>query len=58
MKVILLGTGDAVFHRIQSGVNVYGSKNVVLTHLRHNSPPHDEAVKQWPFGYDGMDFVL
>ncbi len=33
-----------------------GAKNVVLTHLSHNFPPHDEAVKQWPLGYDGMEF--
>lgn len=32
------------------------AKNVVLTHLSHNFPPHDEAVEQWPLGYDGMDF--
>ncbi len=32
------------------------AKNVVLTHLSHNFPPHEEAVKQWPLGYDGMDF--
>ncbi len=32
------------------------AKNVVLTHLSHNFPPHDESVKQWPLGYDGMEF--
>ncbi len=32
------------------------AKKVVLTHLSHNFPPHDEAVKEWPLGYDGMEF--
>ncbi len=32
------------------------AKEVVLTHLSHNFPPHDEAVKEWPLGYDGMEF--
>ncbi len=32
------------------------AKKVVLTHLSHNFPPHDEAVKKWPLGYDGMEF--
>ena len=32
------------------------ARNVVLTHLSHNFPPHDEAVKEWPLGYDGMEF--
>ena len=36
--------------------SLLNAKNVVLTHLSHNFPPHDEAVKQWPLGYDGMDF--
>ncbi len=32
------------------------AKAVVLTHLSHNFPPHDESVKKWPLGYDGMEF--
>jgi phosphoribosyl 1,2-cyclic phosphate phosphodiesterase len=29
---------------------------VVLTHLSHMFPPHDESIKEWPLGYDGMEF--
>lgn len=32
------------------------AKKVVLTHLSHMFPPHDESVKEWPLGYDGMEF--
>ena len=32
------------------------AKKVVLTHLSHNFPPHDESIKEWPLGYDGMEF--
>ncbi|MCE8423487.1 MAG: MBL fold metallo-hydrolase [Candidatus Methanoperedens sp.] len=32
------------------------AKNVVLTHLSHNFPPHEESVKEWPLGHDGMEF--
>ncbi len=32
------------------------AKAVVLTHLSHNFPPHEESVKEWPLGYDGMEF--
>jgi phosphoribosyl 1,2-cyclic phosphate phosphodiesterase len=32
------------------------AKTVVLTHMSHNFPPHDESVKEWPLGYDGMEF--
>jgi phosphoribosyl 1,2-cyclic phosphate phosphodiesterase len=32
------------------------AKTVVLTHMSHNFPPHDEAIRQWPLGYDGMEF--
>ena len=32
------------------------AKAVVLTHLSHHFPPHDESVKEWPLGYDGMEF--
>lgn len=32
------------------------AKTVVLTHLSHHFPPHDESVKDWPLGYDGMEF--
>lgn len=31
------------------------AKAVVLTHLSHHFPPHD-SVKEWPLGYDGMEF--
>ena len=34
------------------------AKRTVLTHLSHNFPPHDEAVKQLPLGHDGMEFEL
>ena len=36
--------------------SLLNAKNVVLTHLSHNFLPHDEAIKQWPLGYDGMEF--
>lgn len=32
------------------------AKKVVLTHISHNFPPHDESTKDWPLGYDGMEF--
>lgn len=32
------------------------AKQVVLTHLSHHFPPHEESVKEWPLGYDGMEF--
>ena len=32
------------------------AKKVILTHLSHNFPPHDESIKEWPLGYDGMEF--
>ncbi|VVB92505.1 Ribonuclease BN [uncultured archaeon] len=32
------------------------AKTVVLTHMSHIFPPHDESVKEWPLGYDGMEF--
>lgn len=32
------------------------AKKVVLTHLSHLFPPHDESVNEWPLGYDGMEF--
>lgn len=32
------------------------AKKVVLTHLSHNFPPHDESINEWPLGYDGMEF--
>lgn len=34
------------------------AKETVMTHLSHLFPPHDEAVKQWNLGYDGMELVL
>jgi phosphoribosyl 1,2-cyclic phosphate phosphodiesterase len=36
--------------------SLLNAKKVVLTHLSHNFPPHDIAVKEWPLGYDGMEF--
>lgn len=32
------------------------AKKVVLTHLSHMFAPHDESIKEWPLGYDGMEF--
>lgn len=32
------------------------ARKVVLTHLSHNYPPHEESIKEWPLGYDGMEF--
>ena len=32
------------------------AKTVVLTHMSHNFPPHDESIRQWPLGHDGMEF--
>jgi phosphoribosyl 1,2-cyclic phosphate phosphodiesterase len=34
------------------------AKKMVMTHLSHLFPPHDEAVKRWSLGYDGMEMVL
>jgi len=34
------------------------AKKTFLTHLSHNFPPHNEATKEWPLGYDGMEFEL
>jgi phosphoribosyl 1,2-cyclic phosphate phosphodiesterase len=34
------------------------AKKVVLTHLSHMFPPHDEAIKEWPLGYDGIEFIF
>lgn len=36
--------------------SVLQAKTVVLTHMSHNFPPHDESTRQWPLGYDGMEF--
>jgi phosphoribosyl 1,2-cyclic phosphate phosphodiesterase len=33
-------------------------RTVVLTHLSHLYPPHQEAVKRWPLGHDMMEIVL
>jgi phosphoribosyl 1,2-cyclic phosphate phosphodiesterase len=33
-------------------------KKTVLVHLAHMYPPHDEAVKKFPLGYDGMVIEL
>lgn len=34
------------------------AKEVVMTHLSHYFKPHDEAVKTYPLGYDGMELIL
>ncbi len=34
------------------------AKEMVMIHMSHLFPPHDEAVKQWNLGYDGMELVL
>lgn len=34
------------------------AENVVLTHISHYYPPHDEAVEEWPLGHDGMTIEL
>ena len=34
------------------------AKKIVLTHISHNFPPHDEAIRSWPLGHDGMEFVF
>jgi phosphoribosyl 1,2-cyclic phosphate phosphodiesterase len=36
--------------------SLLNAKKTVLTHLSHNFSPHDDAVKEWPLGYDGMEF--
>lgn len=35
-----------------------GAREVVFTHVSHLFPPHEEAVKLWPVGKDGMEFVI
>lgn len=32
------------------------AKKIVLAHVSHNFPPHEESIKEWPLGYDGMEF--
>lgn len=32
------------------------AKKVVLTHLSHLFPPHEQSIKDLPLGYDGMEF--
>ncbi len=34
------------------------AKEMVMIHMSHLFPPHDEAAKQWNLGYDGMELVL
>lgn len=34
------------------------AKEIVLTHLSHNFPPHDEYIEIFPLGYDGMEFEI
>ncbi len=43
-------------HEAMELASYLGARKIVLTHLSHNFPPHDEAVNQWPLGYDGMEF--
>jgi phosphoribosyl 1,2-cyclic phosphate phosphodiesterase len=33
-----------------------GAKELVFTHLSHYFKPHEEAIKEYPLGYDGMVF--
>jgi phosphoribosyl 1,2-cyclic phosphate phosphodiesterase len=35
-----------------------GTKRLILTHLSHLYPPHEEALKRWPLGHDMMEIVL
>ena len=35
-----------------------GTKRLILTHLSHLYPPHEEALKKWPLGHDMMEIVL
>ena len=34
------------------------AKKTVFTHLGHFFPPHKEALKKYPVGYDGQEFIL
>lgn len=38
--------------------DIVRAKRTVLVHLSHLFPPHDEAVKSYPLGYDGMSIEL
>ncbi|MEA1984315.1 MAG: MBL fold metallo-hydrolase [Euryarchaeota archaeon] len=35
-----------------------GAKRTILTHLSHYYKPHEEAVKELPLGYDGMEITI
>ena len=35
-----------------------GAREVVFTHISHMYPPHAEAVREWPLGKDGMEFII
>lgn len=35
-----------------------GAREVVFTHVSHMYPPHTEAVREWPLGKDGMEFIV
>ncbi|MCK4928634.1 MAG: MBL fold metallo-hydrolase, partial [Methanosarcinales archaeon] len=35
-----------------------GAREVVFTHVSHMYPPHAEAVREWPLGKDGMEFIV
>lgn len=35
-----------------------GAKEVVFTHLSHYFRPHEEAARELPLGYDGMEFEI
>ncbi|MCL7415998.1 MAG: MBL fold metallo-hydrolase [ANME-2 cluster archaeon] len=35
-----------------------GAREVVFTHVSHMYPPHTEAVREWPLGKDGMEFII
>lgn len=34
------------------------AKHILLTHISHLYPPHEEAVKRWPLAHDMMSIVL
>ncbi|HUW68143.1 MAG TPA: MBL fold metallo-hydrolase [Candidatus Nanoarchaeia archaeon] len=35
-----------------------GAKKTVFTHISHLFPPHDQAIKKWPLGKDGMEIEI
>jgi phosphoribosyl 1,2-cyclic phosphate phosphodiesterase len=37
---------------------ILGAKDIILTHLSHLYPPHEDAMKKWPLGHDMMEIEL